>query len=278
MLLILLLVSMRTYRGLETQRRELLELKNEYDSYVLMYKKIFDEYRSFKDGGSAALQGAVTEQVAVFEPVNRDAAYLTESAVDFGKHYNLEDSMRFLYGLDGAHYEAPRASIKKRKRPIRIAHNRKLKPSGWVRGYQQMRRSDVNFSWPIDRDLFWLSSRFGPRKTDGEWQFHYGADFAALAGTPVKAAAAGVVIEVSYSKKGYGNTIVLAHAGDRTSRYAHLQKIDVRYGQKIMQGQLIGQVGATGLVRGKNGKKSASHLHFEVKEHGKHIDPLLVLA
>ncbi|OQA35904.1 MAG: Murein hydrolase activator NlpD precursor [Candidatus Dependentiae bacterium ADurb.Bin331] len=281
-IVIALLINL--YENLHTQSRELIELKNEYDTYVLMYKKIFDDYKSMKENGRVLPEMAAQEREMItpsFEVVNRNPDYLAKSAVDFGKHYNLEDSLRVLYnGIDGSRYQEPRSIGTKRNRP-KTRINRSAKNYHYLLT-QGQRRSDCSFQWPIKREQFWLSSRFGPRKkvrgpTRG-WKFHYGIDLAAIEGTAVGAAAPGVVIEVSYSKKGYGNTIVLAHAGSRTSRYAHLKTIKVRYGEKIQTGQLIGCVGATGQVIGSNGKKSASHLHFEVKEHGKHIDPLLVLT
>lgn len=280
-IVIALLINL--YENLNTQSRELIELKNEYDTYVLMYKKIFDDYKSMKENGRPIQELVSTEKDMLspsFEVVNRNPDYLAKSAVDFGKNYNLEDSLRVLYnGIDGSRYQEPN-QIRTRRARSRTRINRTVKHSYLLT--QGHRRSDCSFQWPINRSQFWLSSRFGPRKKERGpnrgWKFHYGIDLAAIEGTAVAAAAPGVVIEVSYSKKGYGNTIVLAHAGNRTSRYAHLKTIKVRYGEKIETGQLIGCVGATGQVIGRNGKKSASHLHFEVKEHGKHIDPLLVLT
>lgn len=130
-------------------------------------------------------------------------------------------------------------------------------------------------AWPIDRSQFWISSPFGPRKKkNGALGFHYGLDLAALKGTPVHAVASGKIIEASFSPKGYGKSIVIAHADGITTRYAHLDKMYVKRGQLIKSGDCIGCVGSTGHVRGKN----ASHLHLEVMASGKHVDPLYVLA
>lgn len=133
---------------------------------------------------------------------------------------------------------------------------------------------------PIDHPNYRLGSRFGSRKRkNGSWGFHYGIDMPSPRGTAVKAAASGKVIEAGYSKKGYGKTIVLSHPNIKyQTRYAHLDKILVRVGQEVKVGQKIGLVGATGFVISENGSNDASHLHFEVKKQGKHIDPLCVLA
>ncbi len=132
------------------------------------------------------------------------------------------------------------------------------------------------FKWPIERSRFWLSSRYGPRKKpNGSWGYHYGIDMAAPKGTSVFASSTGVVIEAAYSNKGYGKTVVIAHSdGIHQTRYAHLHAIFVKVGISISVGDRIGSVGNTGFVRGENG----THLHFEVKKRGKHIDPLCVLA
>lgn len=100
---------------------------------------------------------------------------------------------------------------------------------------------------------------------------HAGLDIAAVADTPVLAAAGGTVVSVQNAcalgntscNNGYGNTVILQHAGGLYTEYAHLLtgSITVAAGATITQGQQIAQVGATGNVTG-------AHLHFEVKNHG----------
>ncbi len=131
----------------------------------------------------------------------------------------------------------------------------------------------LDFIWPIQQSQFWLSSLFGsPRKRlNGSCGSHSGIDMAALKGTPIKAAQSGEVIEARYAS-GYGNTVVLKHNETYTTRYAHLYTFRVHVGQKIKQGMVIGAVGDTGSIRKKG--KDGSHLHFEVCENGKKINPL----
>ncbi|MUV13429.1 M23 family metallopeptidase [Noviluteimonas gilva] len=98
-------------------------------------------------------------------------------------------------------------------------------------------------------------------------QHHEGVDFAAPLGTPVRSVDAGVVTFAG-TQNGYGNVIYIEHPGhDRTTLYAHLQRIDVRKGEHVLQGEVIGTVGKTGLASGP-------HLHFEVHQGGKPIDPM----
>lgn len=131
---------------------------------------------------------------------------------------------------------------------------------------------EYGFIWPIDVNKFWLSSLFGPRKRiDGTWGFHHGIDMAAEKGRAVKAVREGIVQEASF-QAGYGNTIVIEHINNLKTRYAHLHVIRVSVGQKVKQGNIIGTVGETGFIRKKG--KDGSHLHFEVYEQGKRINPL----
>lgn len=149
-----------------------------------------------------------------------------------------------------------------------------LQESGGIA--QSKRSHDMLFKWPIDRSSFWLSSFFGQRKHNGRWKFHRGIDMAAAKGTPVIAAADGVVVEARYAQ-GYGKTIVIAHNAKYKTRYAHLNSVLVRVGQKVERAERIGRVGATGFVRSKRGG-DASHLHFEVYVFGKQVNPMYFLG
>lgn len=112
-----------------------------------------------------------------------------------------------------------------------------------------------------------VSSGFAMRRDpiNRRWSAHLGVDHAAPEGTPVRAVGDGVV-ESAGDAGGYGKTVTLAHGKDRTTLYAHLNRIDVHPGERVAQGQTIGAVGATGWATGP-------HLHFEFRVHGSHQDP-----
>jgi murein DD-endopeptidase MepM/ murein hydrolase activator NlpD len=100
------------------------------------------------------------------------------------------------------------------------------------------------------------------------WRRHLGVDYAAPTGTPVRSVGDGTVDFAGW-QNGYGNVVQIRHAGDRTTVYAHLSRIDVKKGQRVEQGQRVGAVGATGWATGP-------HLHFEFRVNGQHQDPLRI--
>ncbi len=100
------------------------------------------------------------------------------------------------------------------------------------------------------------------------WRAHLGVDYGAPSGTPVRAVGDGVV-EFAGWQNGYGNIAIIRHAGERETRYAHLSRLEVKRGQRIDQGQVVGAVGATGWATGP-------HLHFEFRVRGQVQDPMTI--
>lgn len=103
------------------------------------------------------------------------------------------------------------------------------------------------------------------------WLLHPGVDWRTPVGTPVYAIMSGTVIETEYSKYGYGNKIVISHGTGYETLYAHLSKIDVAVGEKVTTDKIIGESGNTG-------KSTGPHVHIEIRENGRPINPLLVLG
>ena len=116
-----------------------------------------------------------------------------------------------------------------------------------------------------------ISSVFGMRRHPilGTVRRHAGTDYAAAAGTPVRALGNGRVVFAGW-RGGYGKTIEIRHTNGFVTRYGHLRAIHVRAGQSVNISQTIGQVGSTGL-------STAPHLHFEVLVNGVHRDPRIAL-
>ena len=98
---------------------------------------------------------------------------------------------------------------------------------------------------------------------------HRGIDYAAPFGTPAYTVGDGVV-EFAGSQGGYGNVVIVRHANNHTTVYAHLSRIQVRKGQSVSQGQVIGAVGSSGWSTGP-------HLHFEFRVNGVYTDPQRII-
>ena len=113
-----------------------------------------------------------------------------------------------------------------------------------------------------------LSSSFGKRKHPilGFTKMHTGTDFAAPIGTPIMASGDGTVLKASWCGGG-GNCVKIKHNSTYTTVYAHMSKFakGIKKGQKVIQGQIIGYVGSTGMSTGP-------HLHYEVIENNKKIN------
>lgn len=123
--------------------------------------------------------------------------------------------------------------------------------------------------WPA---VGWLTDGFGSRKDPfhGETAFHNGLDIAADKGAPIYAAASGVVQSAGWGGD-FGNLVVIAHEFGLTTRYAHMSRIDVKAGDRVERGQVVGYIGATG-------RASGPHLHYEVWANGQPLNPLKFLT
>ncbi|QCK14875.1 M23 family metallopeptidase [Mangrovivirga cuniculi] len=103
-------------------------------------------------------------------------------------------------------------------------------------------------------------------------KMHWGIDFSAPRGTPIYSTGDGKISRVVRSNKrtGYGNYVEIDHGYGFKTRYAHMQTISVRVGQKVSRGETIGKVGNTG-------GSTAPHCHYEIMKDGKKVDPILYM-
>jgi len=120
-----------------------------------------------------------------------------------------------------------------------------------------------------DRDLQEIASGFGMRihPIYHTFRMHTGIDFAAPRGTKIYATGDGVVEEVEYNDRGYGEYVLINHGFGYETLYGHMSKIIAKPGQKVKRGTIIGLVGSTGL-------STAPHCHYEVIKNGKKINPI----
>lgn len=136
------------------------------------------------------------------------------------------------------------------------------------------RKEDMLVSIPSimpisNKDLTRMSSGYGIR-THPILKIplmHPGQDFSAKTGTEIYSTGNGVVKLVKRSNRGYGNHVIIDHGYGYETLYAHMSKFNVRKGQKVGRGEVIGFVGNTG-------RSTAPHLHYEVMKSGKKINPI----
>lgn len=112
-----------------------------------------------------------------------------------------------------------------------------------------------------------VTSGFGERRDPftGGVRTHDGVDLAAPTGTPIAAPVDGVV-RFAGARGGYGNVVILDHGDGTESRYAHCDRLDVRAGDVVRAGDTIGTVGSTG-------RSTGPHLHVELRDSGRAVDP-----
>ncbi len=113
------------------------------------------------------------------------------------------------------------------------------------------------YAWPAKGSV---TSSYGKR-----WgRMHQGIDIAAAVGMPIFASAPGIVVKAGWNSGGYGNLVEIQHSNGSLTRYAHNQRVLVRVGQQVGQGQQIAQMGSTG-------RSSGPHSHFELHLQGKGV-------
>jgi murein DD-endopeptidase MepM/ murein hydrolase activator NlpD len=118
--------------------------------------------------------------------------------------------------------------------------------------------------WPVKG---WITSGFGKRASPltGEPGRHMGVDIANEVNTPIRATADGIVTYAGW-ETGYGRLVAVEHGYGFSTRYGHCARVDVKVGDEIKRGQIIGYVGSTG-------RSTGSHVHYEVRIHGMPVDP-----
>jgi murein DD-endopeptidase MepM/ murein hydrolase activator NlpD len=120
----------------------------------------------------------------------------------------------------------------------------------------------------------YLSSGFGVRVSpfsrsnetgDGLLGYHTGLDISNALDTPIQATADGEVVDAGWMDR-YGWGVKIRHTPDQETLYAHLNRVDVKTGQKVSRGDILGAMGRTGNATGV-------HLHYEVRRNGKPVNP-----
>lgn len=128
--------------------------------------------------------------------------------------------------------------------------------------------SDIPNIWPIKGGIGHISMQFGQNEhpITGQWYIHKGLDFSTYrSGDPIVATANGQVVTVDYDMS-FGHNVIIKHKHGIYTRYCHMNRTSVRKGQIVAQGQVIGNIGNTGITTGP-------HLHYEVHIGSDVVDP-----
>jgi murein DD-endopeptidase MepM/ murein hydrolase activator NlpD len=218
---------------------------------------------------------ASTDAIGLPDPVAIQLAEMFSAHIDFRRDLRRGDRFSLVYEVLEADGEALRSGRILSAEFInagRAYHSVWFEAAGHKGGYYDFEgQSSLREYLSSPLEFTRVSSGYGMRfhPVHGDRRAHLGVDYAAPTGTPVRTVGDGVVT-FSGRQGGYGNVVFVQHRRGHVTVYAHLSRIDVRQGQRISQGDRVGAVGCTGTCTGP-------HLHFEFRDNGRHMDPLLAL-
>jgi murein DD-endopeptidase MepM/ murein hydrolase activator NlpD len=226
---------------------------------------------------TSSLFGA-TDAANLPDAVALQIADIFSSDIDFHRDLRRGDRFSVVYEMEYDHGEPVRPG---RVLAAEFVNQRKSYQALWFEyaqgrgGYytpdgESVRRAFLRAPLEFTRvSSGFTRARFHPILK--QWRAHRGIDYAAPVGTPVRATGTGTV-EFVGRQGAYGNLVVLRHQSRYTTWYAHLSRFakGLRKGARVEQGQVIGFVGATGMVTGP-------HLHYEFRVNNVHQDPLRVV-
>ncbi|HNA81897.1 MAG TPA: peptidoglycan DD-metalloendopeptidase family protein [Thiobacillaceae bacterium] len=238
-------------------------------------KAILESRMIMRSGSIQASLFAATDAADVPDRIASEMAEVFSGDIDFHRSLRRGDHFSVIYEgffLDGQLIRSGRlvaAEFVNQGKSFRALY---FKDAQGRDGYyspdgQSMKRAFLKSPMPFTR----ISSGFSNARYHPvlkEWRAHKGIDYAAPAGTPIRAIA-DATVNFAGSQGGYGNLILLNHRGNYSTAYGHLSRFakGVRRGTAVKQGQVIGYVGATGLATGP-------HLHFEFRVAGVQQNPL----
>jgi len=225
--------------------------------------------------GSGTIQSslfAATDEADIPDSVAIQLTDIFAGDIDFHRTLRKGDRFAVVYESLEADGETMRAG---RVISAEFVHNGKTLPAFWFKETGAKNGAYFNADGVSLRRAYLASPLAVSRMTSGfkmrfhpilqTWRAHLGVDYAAPTGTPVRNVGQGVV-DFAGNQGGFGNVVMIKHPNGHTTVYAHLSRINVRRGQSVAQGQIVGLVGSTGWATGP-------HLHFEFRVNGQHKDP-----
>lgn len=238
------------------------ELKTENSKMVAQYNLLSKEL----DNALAVLQDIQQRDDNLYrviynaDPIPQDIR--TSSYLGTNRYDSLEDMRNSRLVISTTH------KLDLLKKQLYIQSNSFDEIAAMVKGNEEKNKCIPAIQPVANKNLKQMASGYG-RRVDpiyGTVRFHEGMDFSANIGTDVYATGNGKVISADW-ESGYGKCIVIDHGYGYKTRYAHLNDYNVKRGDKVVRGQIIGEVGSTG-------KSTGPHLHYEVLIKGMHVNPV----
>ena len=233
---------------------------------VAEQQRLRDQTKSLEASAATAREGVAARQQAVLDRKNALEAARAQSA-----------AARAEVAAEAANEQRLVAILQAKKNDYLRQINQLQRESNDIAAQLRQRQSGSAvtpsgrgvLAYPLASPV--VTSPFGYRMHPiyGDRRLHAGIDFKAATGTPVYAAAGGVVIFSGF-KTGYGNTIVIDHGGSLATLYAHNSALAVGNGATVRRGQRIASAGSTG-------NSTGPHVHFEVRVSGTPVDPMRYL-
>jgi murein DD-endopeptidase MepM/ murein hydrolase activator NlpD len=186
---------------------------------------------------------------------------LKKAEIEFKKIFSFRSKEKILENIDTS--DSGSIDIENLKKQIRLT----MENVGEIKDYLSQQR-DLYLStprgWPVTGHI---TSTYGNREhpKSGEDEFHSGVDLASGPGEPIRATADGIVSFAGWSG-GNGNLVVIEHGFKFSTFYAHNKMVNVKVGQKVKRGDIVGYVGSTG-------NSTGPHVHYEVWQAGKPLNP-----
>lgn len=268
--------------GNETNGRvttKMLEVKPANGSFVMNeLEELTDVHIEVAMGTINRSLFAATDEANIPDNITSQMAEILGSKIDFLRGLRKGDQFRVVY--ETRSHEGRTAGTG-RVLALQFINQNKVysavwfnSPDGKSGGYYSLEGESLRGNFLRNALKFSrISSTFGTRRDPihGAWSGHAGIDYAAPVGTPIQATADGTV-EMAGWQNGYGNVVILRHAGNISTVYAHQSAFasGITKGARVSQGQLIGYVGSTGWSTG-------AHLHYEFRMGDKPVDPLAVV-
>ncbi len=217
---------------------------------------------------AARLAAVEARQVALAEHLTRIALTRSQKAAAAIREFGLDPKSLASETQEGM--GGPFIPFFGKKEKI-VRDPRFTKMFAAVEQMEAMERALAGIPTSMPASVMLMSSGFGYRSDPftGGGAMHSGLDFKGPIGTPILAAADGVITALGW-QGGYGNCIEITHANGLVTRYAHMSGFNATLGQKVARGIQIGRMGSTG-------RSTGSHLHFEVRMNGQAINPMKFL-